>query len=32
VTMDMNNLQPGSYILSVNWNSGNRETFKLVKQ
>ena len=32
VSMDMTNLQTGSYILSVNWNGGSRETFKLVKQ
>jgi len=32
VAMEMGNLQPGSYILSVNWNGGNRETFKLIKQ
>lgn len=32
VAIDMSNLQPGSYILSVNWKGGSRETFKLVKQ
>lgn len=31
VVMDMSSLQAGSYIMSVNWDGGSRETFTLVK-
>jgi hypothetical protein len=32
VPIDMSSLQPGSYVMSVNWNGGSRETFTLIKQ